>query len=368
MSRTFFILTFVVSLVAVACSSGRNSAPHAAITPEPVAVTASARTPIATTVPLANVAPWPALVGDPNATPVPLGDSPLPGGADIAFAVDRQGSRSLIAMSSDDARLVARGRSLNPQLSPNGRYVAFSTVPFDRATDWFTIVDLTTGQTILDESVRIPYGAPGGLEAQTNYIVWSGDSRHVATLVHDTLTFEQTVVRVWNVNDGAASLSAELTELPGPFIGISPDGSTIAAEQDGYLSFSATAVEDWATTITPAMDAGTSPLPAGWDSAYAAAHQWSPDGTTIAALQWPSEGNHLVNVGFADLDAATWSFTTIPNAEDVSLLGWHDGDLLLQRTLTDGGVDLITLGRDGAVNILSALKGVRVSVAQDRLR
>lgn len=364
MSRRFLTSTFVLSLVAIACSSAQGSDLNAAITPEPIAVAAAAPT-IATAASLApaNMGPWPVLIQDPNATPAPLGDSPLAEGADIAFAVDRQSSRSLIVMSGDQTRLVARGRGLNSQLSPNGRYVAFSTVPLNSATDWFTIVDITTGQTILDETVRIPYSEAGGLKAQTNYIVWSADSRHVATLVHAT-GLDESVVRVWGVNDGAAALSAELSQLPGPFIGLSPDASTLVAEHDGYLSFSATAREEWVMTTTPA-----SSLPAEYDWFYGASHQWSPDGTTIAALPRPSEGNHLVEVEFADLAAATWSLMTVPDAEQVSLLGWHDGDLILQRTLTYGGVDLITLGRDGTVQTLSALRGVAdISVAQDRLR
>ncbi len=319
------------------------------------------------TVPSQSGLTWPTSINKPILAPASITDAPLPHGADIAFTSEDAGSNSLVVVSGDQLRFVTTKRALWAVLSPDGRYVAYATVPFEG--DRFAVVDLTTGKTIVDEHVTIPRGASDGTEAQTNDLQWSADGRRLIQLIHDTSTFEQTVVRVWEISDEGMVLFASLERLPGNFMAVSPDGSTIAAESEGFVALSSVDHEIWSQTSVAALPPDVTaratdefPLPT-----YAK-YRWSPDGETISWVESNWAGPRAVQLDVVRLATSSWSSRLIPDAREASLVGWHDTAPILERTSTTGAVQLIRLNADGKAQVLTTLQGVMgASVAQDRV-
>ncbi len=315
---------------------------------------------VTTTMPSSVEAMLPVSISDPNPSPALITSHPLPEGAIVAFTVDKQFGSKLIVTDGEEFRAVTTGRGVGrPTLSQDGRLLAYTGVPY--GGDTFTVVDLTTGVTLYEETVMVD-----GASGHTGDLQWSADGRRLAQVVQDEATYIVREVRVWEHDRDSLTLIAVLNALPGGFIGMTPDGSEIVSESDGFMARYDIDNESWSMTeiaARPEGGLGGEADPLNWLGSTS--YRWSLDGTSLAWLGLGTDNVELI--ARLDLSTAEWQTPTILERVGLPLLGWYQGEPIVHRFVSGDRSEIVSVAANGELRTVTTLDGIEaIGVAQGR--
>ena len=306
----------------------------------------------------------------------PLAKAPLPGGADLAVVKRIQADAredNLYVVSGVAVRLAASARAIyDPALSPDGRLLAYSTSDWSEP-DRLAVVDVTTGRVLLDEVIRTTFFDPG----QTRELDWSADG---SVLVHAlAITTGRPVItdqiRAYRIDRGQVEVVAEWDTIPGDYIGVSPDGTRVAAVSGDQVAWSDIGSTTWQPSGLAVPPPAVPPLGRPINQGPLGQHRWSPDGRSLAWVVASDPALGTASLVAMDLATGDWSQRPLPR--EAEFLGWHGGQALVSSSsVSSSGLaaEVSLVDPAGSTRVISSASSVRVgmdgwfgSVALNRL-
>jgi hypothetical protein len=264
-------------------------------------------------------------------------ESPISEGGPLVVAWVENGSLFSWRSSAPLERPIAQGDVIQPYVSPDGAWIAYTRGPEGAArTLWLADVNGTAERVLIDE----PTLATGGEARRLNQVLWSQDSQR---LYFNTLLGEGIDTRpaddLWQVDVTSNSVELLLADGLGGMAFPAPDGQRLAVVSAGTYGESPAAV------VFYSLDDGTRQIALEFP-APATASEWR----WYAEPRWLADGSGLyvaippVDLVYGEGDTLT-ALWWVPVEGDAGQIGTVEADFFGLPTFSPDGLWVTYLQR-----------------------